>query len=248
MVKESFEIKLPEFEGPFDLLLFFIQRDELDIYDIPISKIAKDFLNYIDHLNQLNIEVAGEFILVAATLMRIKAKMLIPRPELDEEGNTIDPREDLVQRLLEYKKFKSVVGDLEVLQSNREKLEERGNLSQELKNIMQEADAAEELHSLDLYKLLKSFDLVMKRFENEQDKTVHTIERYPYTIENQKSYVLNSVARTSKINFESVLQHCQNKVHLVYTFIAILELLHQQLLDIQVGIGFNNFWLSKKAS
>ena len=107
MEQESFEIKLPLFEGPFDLLLFFIERDELEINDIPISKITNDFLEYIRSLETLNVEVASEFILVAATLMRIKSKMLLPRPQLDEQGNEIDPREELVKHLLEYKKYKS---------------------------------------------------------------------------------------------------------------------------------------------
>src|SRR5215510_359949 len=111
-VPVTYEIKLPQFEGPFDLLLFFIERDELDIYDIPISKITNDFLDYIKHLETLNIEVASEFILVAATLMRIKSKMLLPRPQLDEAGNEIDPREELVKHLLEYKKYKSVIEKL----------------------------------------------------------------------------------------------------------------------------------------
>src|SRR5450432_2024683 len=106
MENENFEIRLPLFEGPFDLLLFFIERDELDIYDIPISKIANDFLDYIHHLEIFNVELASEFILVAATLMRIKSKMLLPRPQLDEAGNEIDPREELIKHLLEYKKYK----------------------------------------------------------------------------------------------------------------------------------------------
>jgi len=111
----SFEIKLPLFEGPFDLLLFFIERDELDIYDIPIAKITHDFLNYMRQLEELNIEVASEFIVVAATLMRIKARLLLPRPSLDEEGNEIDPRDELVKHLLEYKKFKSVIKKIETV-------------------------------------------------------------------------------------------------------------------------------------
>ena len=101
--KGTFEVRLPLFEGPFDLLLFFIERDELDINDIPISTITNDFLEYIRQLETLNIEVASEFILVAATLMRIKSKMLLPRPQLDDEGNEIDPREELVKHLLAYK-------------------------------------------------------------------------------------------------------------------------------------------------
>ena len=105
----SFEIKLPLFEGPFDLMLFFIERDELDIYDIPISKITNDFLDYVHHLENLEIEVASDFILFAATLMKIKSRMLLPRPEVNEQGEVVDPRVELVRNLLEYKKYKSVV-------------------------------------------------------------------------------------------------------------------------------------------
>src|SRR4030095_8826185 len=115
----SFEIKLPLFEGPFDLLLFFIERDELDIYDIPISKITNDFLDYIRAMEQLNVEVASEFILVAATLMRIKSKMLLPRPQLDEQGNEIDPRKDLVERLLLYKQYKESCEELRINEEDR---------------------------------------------------------------------------------------------------------------------------------
>ena len=107
----SYKIKIPLFEGPFDLLLFFIERDEIDIKDIPIATITKDFLDYIENLESMNIEVASEFIVVAATLMRIKSKMLLPRLMMDEAGNEVDPSDALVKHLLEYKKFKSVVED-----------------------------------------------------------------------------------------------------------------------------------------
>ena len=107
----GYKIKIPLFEGPFDLLLFFIERDEIDIMDIPISEITRDFLEYISDLEKMNIEVASEFIVVAATLMRIKSKMLLPRLSLDEDGNEIDPRDELVEHLLEYKKYKSVIED-----------------------------------------------------------------------------------------------------------------------------------------
>ena len=91
----TYTIKLQQFEGPFDLLLFFIERDELDIYDIPIAKITEDFLEYVRHIESLNLDLASEFILVAATLIRIKAKMLLPRKELDENNQEIDPRKEL---------------------------------------------------------------------------------------------------------------------------------------------------------
>jgi Uncharacterized conserved protein len=102
----TFQIKLSQFEGPFDLLLFFIERDELDIYDIPITRIIKDFLDFIHGAEKLNIELSSEFILFVSTLMRIKAKMLLPRKELDAQGNEIDPRQELIDKLLEYKRYK----------------------------------------------------------------------------------------------------------------------------------------------
>src|ERR1700712_1173363 len=111
-VEENFEIKLPQFEGPFDLLLFFIERDELDIHDIPIARIADDFLNYIHHMTSLNMELASEFIFVAATLMRIKAKMLLPRYAAEEEGSELDPKAELVRKLLEYKRFKLICEEM----------------------------------------------------------------------------------------------------------------------------------------
>ncbi|MFN0200887.1 MAG: segregation and condensation protein A, partial [Bacteroidia bacterium] len=111
-MQTSYRIQLPQFEGPFDLLLFFIERDELDIQDIPISQLTNDFLAYLHQLESMNMEVASEFILVAGTLMRIKAKMLLPRPEINEKGEEVDPRDELVRRLLEYRKYKSVIDDL----------------------------------------------------------------------------------------------------------------------------------------
>src|ERR1700759_1861879 len=106
MTDDSFAIKLPQFEGPFDLLLFFIERDELDIHDIPIARITDDFLNYIHQMNRLNMELASEFIYVAATLMRIKAKMLLPRFDAEEEEGGPDSKAELIRKLIEYKKFK----------------------------------------------------------------------------------------------------------------------------------------------
>lgn len=241
---ENFEIKLPQFEGPFDLLLFFIERDELDIHDIQISKITEDFLGYIKQMQELNVEVASEFILVAATLMRIKAKMLLPRPDLDEQGNEIDPRQDLIQRLIEYKRYKSVLQEFVNLEEERSKQEKRGNIVRELQQLSQSAPAGEELEQLDLYKLLMVYEKVMKRFENEKLEVTHTVVQYPYTIEEQKDMVLGMIALGSRVQFEAVLMRAKDKVQLVYSFLAILELLQQQMLSIQVGEGFNNFWLS----
>jgi segregation and condensation protein A len=150
----NYEIKLPQFEGPFDLLLFFIERDELDIYDIPISTITDDFLAYLHHLQQMNLEVASEFILVAATLMRIKAKMLLPRKEVDEEGNEIDPRQELVDRLLEYKRYKSVVEEFQKLEAIRQSMVPRGNVLQEINLIIDQYSTDAEMESLSQFRLI----------------------------------------------------------------------------------------------
>src|SRR5665213_372028 len=128
MTAESFEIKLPQFEGPFDLLLFFIERDELDIHDIPIARITDDFLNYIHQMTILNMEVASEFIYVAATLMRIKAKMLLPRYEVDDGENQTDTKEELIRKLIEYKRFKLLCEELHPFEDERFKQEKRGNI------------------------------------------------------------------------------------------------------------------------
>ena len=162
----NYTIKIQSFEGPFDLLLFFIERDELDIHDIPISKITDDFLTYIRELEELNIDVASEFILVAAKLMRIKARLLLPRPQLDADGNEIDPRDELVQKLLEYKKYKSIIEDMSQLEDERSRKVGRGNISKELQSLANKALVEIDLESLSLFKLLKAFETVIDRCLN----------------------------------------------------------------------------------
>ena len=160
----SYTIKLSQFEGPFDLLLFFIERDELDIYDIPIAKITADFLAYIREMEALNLDLASEFILVAATLIRIKAKMLLPRKELDENNEEIDPRKELVQKLLEYKAVKEAITELSSMEDDRYFRIPRGNLQSEFTNLSQKAlvDAEWETLSLNTKGFLKySFRLLL---------------------------------------------------------------------------------------
>lgn len=243
--QENFEVRLPLFEGPFDLLLFFIERDELDIYDIPIAKITNDFLEYIHQLEHLNVEVASEFILVAATLMRIKSKMLLPRPQLDEQGNEIDPREELIKHLLEYKKYKSVIETFHKMEETELQKEKRGNLMKELRSLAESTNVEAELQDVDLFKLMTVFEKVLRRFEAEKNKPVHQIIQYPYTIENQKKYLLDEVQKQGRISFEDIVKTYQTKIALIFNFLAMLELLSLQQLSIQVGEGYNNFWISK---
>src|SRR5690606_16176145 len=230
---------------PFDLMLFFIERDELDIYDIPISKITLDFLDYLRHLEKMEIEVASDFILFAATLMKIKSKMLIPKPELDENGVEIDPREELVQHRLEYRKYKSVIGSLAQLEGERMAKIERGNLLAELKGWSSLDQVEAEMQDLDLFKLLNVFQKVMNKFTSRTDTTIHTVIQYPYTIEQQKDLVMEQLLTRDRVPFTDFILYNQDKIFVIYTFLAILELLQLAKVNIVIGEGFNNFWVEK---
>ncbi len=241
---QSYTIKLQDFEGPFDLLLFFIERDELDIYDIPIHKITNDFLEYIQNLEKLNIDVASEFILVAATLMRIKAKMLIPRKEIDEMGNEIDPREELTQRLLEYKKYKNVLDEMRQMEKARSLRFDRGNSLDELQKIANKTLVDIELESLSLFKLLSTFQRLLHDFDQRDRQMVHKITKYNYTIEEQQSYILSKLKNNKKVKFLDLFKPMENRIHAIVTFLSLLELLHIQKVSITIGQGVNNFWIS----
>lgn len=239
----SFTIKLKQFEGPFDLLLFFIERDELDIYDIPIARITSDFLDYIRQLEQLNIDLASEFILVAATLMRIKAKMLLPRKEVDDEGNEIDPRQELVQRLLEYKRYKSVLEEFEAMELKRLQQASRGNVNQELKKFAEKAFIEAEWESVTLFKLMKTFERMLVQFDDRRH--VHKVYNFIYTVLDQQEYIQDLISEKEKVSFEDIFTTCENRIHAIITFLALLELLNQQLVSITLGEGANNFWIGK---
>ncbi|PTX15288.1 condensin subunit ScpA [Pontibacter mucosus] len=229
------------FEGPFDLLLFFIERDELDIHDIPIFQITNEFMGYLQELEQLNLEVASDFILTAATLMRIKAKMLLPRVEKDEEGNEIDPRQELVQHLLEYKKYKSVVPELSVMEDQRLAQENRGNIHHELQQIANANHFEYELQDLSLYKIMRVFEKVMTRYEEEQNRPKHTVIQYPYTIEGQRDIILRMVKQRDRVTFSSLIEEFPDKIGMIFNFLAILDMLQLNQIGIEVGEGFNDF-------
>ena len=239
----GYTIKLPQFEGPFDLLLFFIERDELDIYNIPIAKITDDFLNYIRQMEALNVDLASEFILVAATLCRIKAKLLIPRKPVDEEGNEIDPREELVRRLLEYKRYKSILEDMRRLEEDRSFRQPRGNVSRELRKIASVALVDMELESLTLFGLLKTFERLVRRMDEDKNRVVHTIVKWSYTIAEQREYIFTKLKPGEKTDFESMFLRLDNRIHAIVTFLALLEMLNLQLLSVVQGEGANNFWV-----
>lgn len=241
MNQPGYQIKLPQFEGPFDLLLFFIERDELDIYNIPITKIINDFLEFIHEQESLNIELSSEFILFISTLMRIKAKMLLPRKELDEQGNEIDPRQELIDKILEYRRFKEAAAKLAEMEAIRMLMVKRGNLQREIAGIGEESSEGTEIQAITLFKLMKAFERVIKRVQERNNKPVHTVVRYNYTMEDSRAQMLESARREKVMSFEKIFDDCAERLQAIFTFLSLLELVQQKYLSIIVGEGKNNF-------
>jgi segregation and condensation protein A len=236
-----YQIKLPQFEGPFDLLLFFIERDELDIYNIPIHNIIQDFLAYIHSQESLNIELSSEFILFISTLMRIKAKMLLPRKELDAEGNEIDPRQELIDKLLEYKRYKEAAVTLAEMEAIRHLMVRRGNLQKELSGIGEEAGEGTEIQAITLFKLMKTFEKVMQRIQQRQNRPVHTVVQYSYTMEGSRKHILSTVRQERTLSFERLFEVCNDRLHAIFLFLSMLELVQLNYMSILIGEGRNNF-------
>jgi segregation and condensation protein A len=245
---ESYQIKLSQFEGPFDLLLFFIERDELDIYNVPIHQLIRDFLNFVHSQETLNIELSSEFILFVSTLMRIKARMLLPRKELDEQGNEIDPRQELINKVLEYKRFKEAAMHLADLEAQRMLMVRRGNLFKELVQIGEASGEGTEIQSLTLFKLMKTFEKVMLRIQERNNRPTHTVIQYTYSMEESRSQMIDLVSRERSVPFANILNSCENRIHVIFLFLSILELVQQGFMHILIGEGMNNFILEYNES
>lgn len=237
-----YKIKLDQFEGPLDLLLFFIKRDELNIYDIPISRITSEFLEYVNLIKLMDLEVAGDFILMASTLMHIKVRMLLPR-EVDERGEEIDPRADLIKALLEYKKYKEVAEDLTFLESNQRKLNFRGNFDSDEKIAPPEYDIL--LKNISIYDLAKAFK---KAIEGVKPQVVHEIKKINVSIDEQVKYILDKVFEKGEIHFLSLVHGMKEKIRIVITFIALLELTKMEKIGIKESPDFNDFVIFRLAN
>lgn len=241
MSTPTYQIKLPQFEGPFDLLLFFIERDELDIYNIPITKIIKDFLAYIHDGEALNIELSSEFILFISTLMRIKAKMLLPRKEVDAQGNEVDPRQELIDKILEYKKYKEAAAEMAAMEAERLLMIKRGNIQKEMLAIGEESGEGTEIQAITLFKLMKAFEKAMLRYQEVHNKPVHTVVQYNYSMEGTKASMISTAQRERSLSFQKLFESVENRVHAIFTFLSMLELVQGNYLRILIGEGKNNF-------
>ena len=244
----SFEIHLPLFEGPFDLLLFFIERDELDIHNIPISKITKDFLEYIRDMERLNIEIASDFILVAAKLMKLKSRELLPRfrDELDPEDE-LDSKEALIAHLLEYRKLKTVLDPLREKEESYLQTLARGTITLDFEGLVKQTDETSlELQSLSLFKLMNVYSSVLSKYESEKDHKVESIIPYAYSVESQKNFILDLLLKETEVSFLFMVEKLKERIAVIFTFLAILELLQLREIQLSMGEGFNDFNLLKK--
>lgn len=215
-------VKLEQFEGPLDLLFHLIQRDEIDIRDIPIARITQQFLHYIEMMRLLDLDISGEFLVMAATLMRIKARMLLPTAEPSETDEE-DPREELVRRLFEYRQFKEVAGTLGEKESKRRLIYERG--------VTPSNDEAGPLplRSVNLFDLLDALDRVLNRLP---ERNVVEMEKEAYDVEEKMALLIGMVRDARRLLFQRVLEECRSRMEIIVTFLALLELLRMGRLSV----------------
>jgi segregation and condensation protein A len=226
-----YRVKLTEFEGPLDLLLFFIRRDEIDIYNIPISSITREFFEYLHLMASLDLEVAGEFIVMAATLMQIKVRMLLPRDENapDEE----DPRSELVRRLIEYKRFKEMAGVLDV----RER-QERGKYYRKFfaadTKIQLEDDQEPLLKDVSLFNLIAAYKSALEHMPR---KVVHEVQLLSVTVDEQISFVLDFLRVHGSTTLIGLVAHMTEKLRIIVTVMAVLELTKNRAISLSFVEG-----------
>lgn len=214
----SHKIKLEVFEGPLDLLLYLIRKEELDICDIPVAKITEQYLEYLDVMQLLDLQVAGEFLVMASTLMHIKSKMLLPPDEQEEEFIEEDPRAELIRKLLEYKKFKEAAGCLEELELEQAKTFRR-------KVSLEEIDASiedEPYFEASLFDLIDAFSKVLKTMPKDQ---FFEILREEFTVERKIHDLLHLLVARPVLHFSKLFEKARTKVEVIATFLAVLELI-----------------------
>ena len=238
-----YKVQLNNFEGPIDLLLYFIRRDELDIYDIPISEITREFVRTVEEWKKMHLHVAGDFIVMASTLMRIKAKLLLPRPELDDEGEIIDPRTDLIQQLVEYKRFKNAAELLGNLSSERE-LNFPRQLESKLKEDFQDFEENIIINA-SLYDLAKVFK---NTIDNMPVVSQFELSREPVKLEEQKKFILRHFDGDGRLKFSTILSNLDTRMKIVVTFLAILDMVKEGTCRLQQDEIFGELELQKTAT
>lgn len=232
----SYSIKLPAFEGPLDLLLHLIRENKIDIYDIPIALITHQYLEYLEIMKELNLDIAGEFLVMAATLIHIKSRMLLPVDEDVPEEEREDPRFELVQRLLEYQTFK------EASLALREREMEWSNVftrTHEIEDVDMEASGELNLFDLGLFDLIAAFKRILEKTPHEEI----TITRETLTVKDRVAHILEMVEKTEAIRFEELFDENRSRPRLIVTFIALLEILRLGLVRVFQERDFGTIWI-----
>jgi len=215
----TYKIKLPVFEGPFDLLLFLIKKNEIDVYDIPVAEITRQYLEYLELMKILDLDIAGEFIEMVATLLLIKVRMLLPRHEGMDEEDIEDPRSQLVAQLLEYKQFKEVSFSLGDLEYRR-----RRHFSRNIPRQMTIPEPPQDdtfLDDVSLFDLLTAFKSAL---DNMPKVTVHQVNIIKVSLEDQVGFIIEQIGNRPYILFREICKSLQTKMELIVTFMAILDL------------------------
>lgn len=236
---EGIHVSLPVFEGPMDLLLYLIKREEVDIFDIPISLIADEYLRSLQLMEVNHLEIGGEFLVLAATLLSIKARMLLPKPVMEDgEGFEDDPRRDLIERILEYKAFKESAQLFQQLEETQSQRFWRGSAS-----LPDNIEIREVLQDVTLYDLLAAFKFAMDRLQAE--KPTVNIQLLPETIEQRLEFLRERLAKHKRISFSTLASELKTKIAIILTFLAILELVRQGEIGLK-GVVNNDFLLVSK--
>jgi len=233
----SYKVRLEIFEGPLDLLLYLIKKEELNIYDIPIARIAGQYLEYLELMKFLDLKVAGEFLVMASTLMQIKSKMLLPPEEQEIEEEEEDPRTELVRRLLEYKKFKQAAGRLEEMektqsQSFRRKVSPSSFGAQE-----------EDYFEASLFDLISAFSKILKTIPK---KEFLEIIKEEFTVERKVHDLLHLLVVKPVIYFSKLFEKAKSKLEIVATFLAILELIRLKEIVVRQGRAFADIQIMRR--
>ena len=226
----TYQLKLDIFEGPLDLLLHLIKEQKMEIHDIPVAEISRQYLKYMELMTDLNLEVAGEYLVMAAELTRLKSKMLLPSHGEDEDGEDgIDPRDELTRRLLEYRRYKSAAGDLRQLEYDRQQLFSRGS------EIQVEEGEEEVIVDATIFDLFSAFKEVLsqKTFKQNYEIKITTL-----SVSDHISQVLDTLNAHESVTFESLFADKESKQEVIVTFLALLELMRMSLIRVQQGSQF----------
>ncbi len=218
--RNDYKVELEFFEGPLDLLLYLIKKDEVDIYNIPIERITTQYMEYLSVMRMLDLNIAGEFIVMAATLMLIKSRLLLPpeeRPETEAEEEGEDPRWELVRQLVEYKKFKDAAGLLQQREAQEEDIFGLGG-----EPVTEDADGELSIEDVSIFDLIRAFNDVLKRAKPEQIGEIH---RDHFNVPDQIDYVLRAVARERTVRFTDLFGAMASRNEIICTFLALLELI-----------------------